>query len=321
MLSKRIIIFSNNSTFTTWDAKIAQVKTFYQGVFDLEFTLIHTEFTNVPVTEQQVVSGPTNALVEAYIVDPTWYEQHIDILTGESFDAAVFALNTTDMAPETPLFPAGVNSGSFDGVDQITLFIQPGSENWLAQQNGVDQGNAIAFILCHELSHWFYPMVKLPVDNTHEYFYSSNPSGVIPELQKAMSISSYSQKIILWAKTIQDQEGGKPTDRNMVDNNPGNIRATTYAQSLGHVTAIDYHGVTDGGKGFCIYESYQIGFDALCELLTDACMGDLIAFRPSMNIAQFTEVYAMPPNANYANAVATALGVPVETPISNLLLD
>lgn len=189
---KKILILANNNEFSTWPEKITEIKAFYSTLaIKLDFLIINTEYKNVPVVDMIMnggnQNGPYSAPFEAYAVDPVWFEKNPDVLTGGSFDCVIFALNKTDVAPATNLVPAGINTGTFNGVDQITVFIDPGSENWPAQQNGVPVGNAIAYIIEHELSHWLYNMLKLPVDNTHKYFYSSNPKGVIAELSAALN--------------------------------------------------------------------------------------------------------------------------------------
>lgn len=134
----------------------------------------------------------------------------------------------------------------------------------------------------------------------------AQPSPVPPQPK-----SAFTPQIILWAKTIQIREGGHPYDPNMKNNNPGNIRATKYGRSLGAISGIS-------PDGFCVYRTYDIGFHALCQLLEDACNGELVLLKNTMSILQFTKVYAEPPNDDYALAVAQALGVPVETQIKNI---
>lgn len=319
-LSKKILVLANNLTWTTVHQKIQDAVDFYAPVIDLQYLIINTEYKNVPLTKTQVLGNVnyTDTAIESYVVDPLWFHNNPVRLTGQSFDCVVFMLNISDEDPLTGLVPAGINTGSYNGVDQITMFIMQGSENWPAAQNGVIQGNSFSFLLKHELGHWICPLLGLPVDITHKYFYSADPSGIIKELLQAIQ-NNMKTKIMTWASAIQVQEGGAPTDRNMVNNNPGNIKATNYGMSLGKTIGSDTKGMPVGAKGFCIYDSYQTGFNALCQLLTDACEDNLLAYHPQMTLAQFTQVYACPPNGNYSKAIASALGVSVNTPIGSLL--
>lgn len=122
-------------------------------------------------------------------------------------------------------------------------------------------------------------------------------------------------KIIVWAKEIRHQEGGKPTDLNIINNNPGNMKNTKYTASLGGRLG---NRATDGGS-FCYFNTADEGFNALCQFLTDACNNLLIGYH-NVTISQFTTTYARPPGKAYENGVAAALGVPVTTLIKTLIL-
>lgn len=114
-----------------------------------------------------------------------------------------------------------------------------------------------------------------------------------------------------WALAIQAQEGWSPTTRSFKNNNPGNLKFTTYTQSLGALRP-------DPGN-FCMFMSYQAGHDALCRFLKDACSNQLVAFKGEMTLLQFTKVYAQPPNDNYALGVAKALKAEISDPINKFL--
>lgn len=181
-MTKKILILANNTTWSSWPDKVKQIQDFYTPFITLQITVIHTEFKNVPLV-LQTLGGNVNGVdtpVNGYTVDHVWFETKIDMLGGATFDCIVFCLDEGNTVPNTGLVPAGVNCGLFNGVDQITMFIQPNSENWPAAQNGVLQDNAIAYLICHELSHWFYNMLQLQ-DKTHLYFYSNHPKGCIKD--------------------------------------------------------------------------------------------------------------------------------------------
>lgn len=117
--------------------------------------------------------------------------------------------------------------------------------------------------------------------------------------------------IATWALAIQHEEGGNPTDRNMRNCNPGNLRLSPYTKSLGAVDA-------DSGN-FCVFPDYQTGFKALCSFLTAACSDELQSYKGIMTLDAFTNTYAQPPSKNYVNAVAKALGITPSTSIKELL--
>lgn len=126
-----------------------------------------------------------------------------------------------------------------------------------------------------------------------------------------------------WAKAIQRHEGyyapgsqypnGSRSYRN---NNPGNLRYTTYTASLGKNRGKD-------SANFIIYVDYETGFKALKQFLIDAASNVLRAYRGDMSLLGFYQVYAPSADsnnpANYAQAVASDLGVAVSVAIKTLL--
>jgi hypothetical protein len=132
-------------------------------------------------------------------------------------------------------------------------------------------------------------------------------------------------KIKEWAKAIEHEEGGKPGDLNMVLNNPGNLKFASLVASWG---AKKGKPAQDGGF-IAEFQTYEQGFQALCDFLTLACEDKLKAFHANPNaksaienprtLIGFTKVYAHPPDEGYANRVALALNVKVDCDISTLL--
>lgn len=140
-----------------------------------------------------------------------------------------------------------------------------------------------------------------------------------------------------WAKATQAHEGyfrpgenpnypnGTPAWAN---NNPGNIRPTTYSKSLGD------HYETGARGNFVYYKSYEIGWKALKQFLFDASTDVLKPFRDQrdrlklkstreLTLEQFYQVYAPQSDGNnpnrYAADVANRLGVPVSTKVGSLI--
>lgn len=119
-----------------------------------------------------------------------------------------------------------------------------------------------------------------------------------------------------WAKAIQKHEGYFPGSRSYRNNNPGNLRYTSYTNSLGANKGQD-------DNRFVIYKTFDIGFGALKQFITDAANGELRAYRPEMTLVEFYSVYAPSGDGNYplgyATAVAKDLGVKTSTKIKDLL--
>jgi len=135
------------------------------------------------------------------------------------------------------------------------------------------------------------------------------PPPIIPVPAKEQRVS----RILPWAKAIEIEESSKPPtpqDRNIRNNNPGNLKYTAYTYELG---AID-----KDKDNFCIFQNYEDGLNALCQFLSDACNNKLPKYK-NVNLRKFTAIYAMPPNTIYADNVARLLGVTADIPIKQLL--
>lgn len=138
----------------------------------------------------------------------------------------------------------------------------------------------------------------------------------LPTVPPTAPPAQHVSKIPAWALAIEKQEGGKPSDLNITQRNPGNLKYSTYTATFKGATK----GVkaSDGGY-FCRFPTRELGLNALEGFLTDACNGRLQSYKPTDTLDKFTTTYALPPNKNYVKAVAKALGVTPETPIKELL--
>lgn len=125
-----------------------------------------------------------------------------------------------------------------------------------------------------------------------------------------------------WIEAIKQMEGAKPSR-----NNPGNLRF------VGQQYAVN-------DNGFCKFDNYQHGYDALKNLLIRACTGKSSVYSPEMTLFEFYAGvydpkhpgdskykkypgYAPKEDENdpvrYSKFVAQRIGVPVETKIKNLI--
>lgn len=93
-----------------------------------------------------------------------------------------------------------------------------------------------------------------------------------------------------------------------VRKNPGNIKQKN----------------PDGSTSFILFPTYDAGFAALENYIRRVATGKHPAYPlgDKTTIEQYTHIYtgdAEPAPTNYANAIATALGMPTSTPMSYLL--
>lgn len=124
-------------------------------------------------------------------------------------------------------------------------------------------------------------------------------------------------RISAWALAIQHNEGGKPSDINIRLHNPGNLKYTAYTASLGGKKST-MPGL-DGGT-FCMFDTYDAGFKALCKFLTDGANNLLMSYKQARTLKQFTMTYANIPSTHpYIKNVAKELGVSADIPINQLL--
>ena len=107
------------------------------------------------------------------------------------------------------------------------------------------------------------------------------------------------------ASTIQNVEGYYPGSLAYTNNNPGNL------------VYVGQPGASPGAGGFAKFPSYQDGLNALHNQI------QIYASR-GMTIQQMMDVYAPASAGNdpakYANTIATALGVPSDTSLTDLPL-
>jgi hypothetical protein len=133
-----------------------------------------------------------------------------------------------------------------------------------------------------------------------------------------LSVLSLINKFMIkqWREAIKKHEGFFPGSRSYRNNNPGNLRFTSYTSSLGKNRG------QDSGR-FIIYDTLEIGTKALDQFLVDASTNVLRAYKGEMTLHEFYKVYAPSGDGNYplgyATAVAKDLGVPITTKIKDLL--
>jgi hypothetical protein len=89
------------------------------------------------------------------------------------------------------------------------------------------------------------------------------------------------KNLFTFAKAIETFEGWveNPPSRSFRNKNPGNLRGLTeYTKSLG-ATSVD-------DKNFCIFPSYEVGFNALKTLIKDTANDKLIG-RRDVSVLEF----------------------------------
>ncbi len=137
--------------------------------------------------------------------------------------------------------------------------------------------------------------------------------AVGPMTRAELNKKSTSSKLDLWCEGIKEHEGWFAGSRSYRNKNPGNLKYVGQRRAVGK----------DSG-GFCIFASYEDGFNELKEMLVRAgTPPDTGVYRANMTLLEFFRKYA--PSAdnnnpdNYAKVVARKIGVGIDVPISSLI--
>lgn len=121
-------------------------------------------------------------------------------------------------------------------------------------------------------------------------------------------------KLEVFAKAIQEHEGWFNGSRSYRNNNPGNLKFTTYTKSLG--------AIGKDNLNFCKFADYKSGFSALCRFVQDASNNQLKSYH-DCTIKTFFLSYAPSYDMNdplaYAMAVAEKVGVKIDTRLSDII--
>lgn len=154
----RIAIIANNSKWKSWDKKIAELKEWFAPEVDINFTLTHTDFNDVPFSPYE--DGRLG-------VDPKWYDENIT-WRGVGSDMVLFVLPKKQWKDLKNV--RGWRSDSNQGPVQLQIACdendKSGSGGWLQ----FDKKMSAFFLLAvHEILHGCF-MLSGQVDVTHYYW-------------------------------------------------------------------------------------------------------------------------------------------------------
>ena len=170
---KILLIANNLRGWKTWDKKIQELKDWWMPEINLDITLEHTDFKNIPWEEYTSTEG-----LKYKGIDRLWYDTNISLPSAKrGFDCVILTLAKSDWKG----FPTeGSNDLNNYGIHEIQML---GQENARYMFNGVRyDGDQWFNIARHELSHAIYRSRGI-VDNTHKYWAIGNLEEVKKELQ------------------------------------------------------------------------------------------------------------------------------------------
>ena len=130
-------------------------------------------------------------------------------------------------------------------------------------------------------------------------------------------------KIELFALAQKAHEGWFDGSISWRCNNPGNIIMSELARKHG---AKEFYKHPRTGHEFAIFPTYEDGWAALIELITNACTGKSKIYSPDWTILQYCTKYSpirnkqgiVVSNYTYANDVAKRVGVSINTKLKDL---
>jgi len=169
----KILILANNCKWKTWDKKIQELKDWWMPEIDLDVTLEHTDFKNIPWVEYTNLDGKIYKGIEQ-----GWYDKNISIpAVNRGFDCVMFTVGTDEWTFKDI---DGWNTHNNLGIHEIQI---KGQENAKYSFNGKKyEGDQWFNIARHELSHAIYRSRGI-VDNTHKYWELGNLEAIKRELQ------------------------------------------------------------------------------------------------------------------------------------------
>lgn len=143
--------------------------------------------------------------------------------------------------------------------------------------------------------------------------------GICGAMTRAILNKRAIDVIPVFAKAIQAHEGYFKGSRSFRNNSPANFKTggtlTPYMTKLG--------GVSLDAQHFVVFPTYEVGFNALCVFLRDACLGKLSSYQPTMTLYEFFQKYAPSSDnndpKNYAVQVAKKVGCSIDTKLSEML--
>jgi hypothetical protein len=178
----KITFVFNNNNWTTIPEKIHNINEFFSPLGNFTFSVLQTNFKSIPFVSVIATGGLANTPGSTMTVDPQWYEKNVSVLDTTA-DIIVFVLAPSDLSGGRT--SVAIMQGKVNKTVQCCIFGI--LENDHAYINMVDQGNDFVLFACHEISHALY-LIEGRHDNTHQYFYTGNPTGVLPELHSPLIV-------------------------------------------------------------------------------------------------------------------------------------
>ncbi len=175
----KVTFVFNQTKWVTEKEKVQAVCNFFAPIITIEPTILHTDFTNIPLVSVGAIGGITNTIATTSTIDTQWYDKNITSLSPTA-DIIVFYMVPADVGRTS----IAIEQGKVNEVVQCAIFgIKETDDGYV---NMVDLGNSYVLFACHEISHALY-LLEGKTDNTHAYFYTGQPKKVLDELKTTLT--------------------------------------------------------------------------------------------------------------------------------------
>lgn len=238
---------------------------------------------------------------------------YLQFNTKPAIDYYVYIINS--LMPAWKQYKAGQNTMELHtdstGSDVITLQNNLKSFGYELEADGIFGRGTYQAVVDFQTNHSLEadgivgPLTQEALKTGLNALISPVEPPIAPEMAQTVSSTTTHPKIDIWCEATKEFEGAKPEL-----NNPGNIKFE------------DQEFSTDE-DGFCKFDTYEHGYQALYTLIFNACSGKSRIYNSSGTLLDFYNVYAPATDnnvpINYATFVANKLDVGVDTIISSLL--
>lgn len=325
----RILIVDNNLNWKSWPDKKKLLQDWFSSLVNINFEILYTNHKNIPFV-------PYNNDPTSWGVDPEWYDKHITPY-GLGFDMVMLVLDSSQW--KVPNTKAGWRSDYDQGPVQLQVSC---NENEYLKWPNFPYMSTFFQIARHEIMHGMFMLSGQP-DTTHYWwdkgmlekardsvklpenysipglirslnYLSKLTNDLMSQLKKINKLDQFVQGIKVhegWFPPAEYPPNGSRSYRN---NNPGNLKYTSYTASLG---AIDRDA-----SNFARFATPDAGLAALRLFVIDAGNNRLRAYK-NCSIRTFFRVYAPSSDNNdpdrYAKIVSIKVNMPVDTPIKNII--
>lgn len=220
--SFKVTFVFNNVSWSSVSEKVKDVVKFFSPVITIEPTIKFTNFVNIPFVNVDTIDGIQNTPSHTNTVSPDWFDLNPSSISPEGTDMVVFYMPSGDLPPMQT--SVGIMQGKhYRNIIQACIFGIKENDRAYQYINGmeVDQGNACAVFICHEISHALY-MVQGKPDNTHAYFYSGQSEKVLDEIKDGkltgwfQMVAYLNQLVLLLTLKINEQKIMEPKNEQPV---------------------------------------------------------------------------------------------------------